>query len=126
VDVLDLEVAGGVVDERLPRAELRVIALVAGAVGGWLDALHDAVGAMMSSSRVASRSWNPWLKRSMTSSVVLVMIAVPSWLWSGSDLAASVDTLSPEAGSRSVVAGLDPTTAPILSVVVCRLSVGGT
>jgi len=44
VDVLDLEVAGGVVDERLPRAERRVVALVAGAVGGWLDALHDAVG----------------------------------------------------------------------------------
>src|SRR3990170_4127159 len=44
VDVLDLEVAGGVVDERLPRAERSVIALVAGAVGGWLDALHHAVG----------------------------------------------------------------------------------
>src|SRR5262245_4074049 len=44
VDVLDLEVAGGVVDERLPRAERRVIALIAGAVGSWLDALHDAVG----------------------------------------------------------------------------------
>ena len=44
VDVLDLEVAGGVLDEPLPRAELRVIALVAGAVGGRLDALHDAVG----------------------------------------------------------------------------------
>jgi len=34
-------------------------------------------GAMMSSRRVASRSWNAWLKRSMTSSVVLVMIVVP-------------------------------------------------
>src|ERR1700759_5273622 len=43
-DVLDLEVAGGVVDKRLPRAERCVIALVAGAVGGWLDALHEAVG----------------------------------------------------------------------------------
>jgi hypothetical protein len=77
VEVLDLEVAGGVVDERLPGAERRVIALLAGAVGGRLDALHDAVGAMMTSSTVASRSWNAWLKRSMTSSVVMVMIAVP-------------------------------------------------
>jgi hypothetical protein len=41
---------------------------------------------MMSSRRVASRSWNARLKRSMTSSVVLVMIAVPSWLGLGSDL----------------------------------------
>jgi hypothetical protein len=31
----------------------------------------------MSSRRVASRSWNAWLKRSMTSSVIFVMIAVP-------------------------------------------------
>src|SRR5512132_3400253 len=44
VGVLDLEVAGGVVDERLPRAARSVIALVAGAAGGWLDALHGAVG----------------------------------------------------------------------------------
>jgi hypothetical protein len=34
VDVLDLEVAGGVVDESLPRAERRVVALVAGARRG--------------------------------------------------------------------------------------------
>src|SRR5262245_9589986 len=44
MDVLDLEVAGRVGDEGLPRAERRVIAFVAGAVGRRLDTLHDAVG----------------------------------------------------------------------------------
>jgi hypothetical protein len=53
VDVLDLEVAGGVVDERLPRAERRVIALVAGCRrgAGWTLSMTQS-GAMMSSSNL--------------------------------------------------------------------------
>src|SRR5512132_4599289 len=77
VDVLDLEVAGGVVDERLPRAERSVIALVAGAVGGWLDALHDAVGG----DNVLEEGSVPLLERPVEAvdDLVgcLVMIAVP-------------------------------------------------
>src|SRR4029453_10998362 len=65
-------------------------------------------GAMMSSRRVASRSWNARLKRSMTSSVVLVMIAVPSWLGLMSDLAPFRGHGVPEAGSRSVLASVRP------------------
>jgi len=100
VDVLDLEVAGGVVDERLPRAERSVIALVAGAVGaGWTLSMTQS-GAIMSTRRVASRSWNARLKRSMTSSVVCVMsvgfiIAVSFLAGVGSDLAPLPSTRCP-------------------------------
>src|SRR6185312_15345973 len=92
VDVLDLEVAGGVVDERLPRAERSVIALVAGAVGGWLDALHDAVGG----DDVLEDGGVPLLERPVEavddlvgrrSHVTSGPHAVPSWLGSGSGLA---------------------------------------
>src|SRR5689334_11284071 len=103
VDVLDLEVAGGVVDERLPRAERSVIALVAGAVGGWLDALHDAAG----SDNVLEEGGVPLLERpveaSMTSSVVVVMspVGLMRFLldWGrGLISPASVDTVSSKAG----------------------------
>src|SRR5262245_53446135 len=59
VDVLDLEAAGGVVDGRLPRAARRVIALIAGAVGSWLAALHDAVGG----DEVLAEGGGPLLER---------------------------------------------------------------
>jgi hypothetical protein len=104
VDVLDLEVAGGVVDERLPRAERSVIALVervpSGA--GWTLSITQS-GAIMSTRRVASRSWNARLKRSMTSSVVCVMsvgfiIAVSFLVGVGSGLAPLPSTRCP--GSR--------------------------
>ncbi len=111
VNVLDLEVAGGVVDERLPRAERSVIALVAGAVGaGWTLSMTRS-GAMTSTRRVASRSWNARLKRSMTSSVACVMsvgfiIAVSFLVGVGSDLAPLPSTRCPrkpvKAGRRSV------------------------
>src|SRR5215470_1538987 len=74
-------------------------------------------GAVMSSRRVASRSRNARLKRSMTSSVVLVMIAVPCWLGWDRTLPRFRGHGAPEGGSRSVVAQLDRTTAPISSVV---------
>src|SRR5262245_3519248 len=99
VDVLDLEVAGGVVDERLPRAERRVIALVAGAVGGWLDALHDAVGG----DDVLEQGGVPLLERLVEA--VDALVGCPRHdrgpFLAGAGVGpcpASVDTLSPKPG----------------------------
>jgi hypothetical protein len=122
VGVLDLEVAGGVADERLPRAARRVIApwrVPPGA--GWMLSMAQP-GAMMSSRRVASRSWNARLKRPMTPPAVVVMspVGLMRFLVDGGrglTLSRARGHAVPEGGPRSAVARLDQTTAPISPVV---------